>query len=292
MDPNVQEVLAVVTDDDALTNWSDEKKNEFCSTFESRARVTRYLLLLSAHTICKVAEQRQFIGNKHVAEIHESLRRADINALWDADTRGCYNGRVGGRSNAELQVIAEERADTILDELPPLRQAVQVIRPEVAKKIDQRTAIIAKLKEVKEQLEELGGDVRLSELDQNMTIGDFRKSIKARSAKRNKLALKLKDLAEEGAELDSDIHKALYRGLPGLSDAVAKVCQQHVERAIALDATTRRVTEQVKFGDSDAAVELLRGFEKDEAAVTDEIRAEFGQAMQVLQLAGKKARKS
>lgn len=292
MDEHVQQALATINPD-TLSTWTDEKKNEFVETFETRSKVTRFILILCAKAICDGAERRQYVGRKQLGEMAVQLQRVSTQALYD-QTDGFYCRTVGGRAVDELGTIAQERADAILSELPPLKKAVQVINPDVAKKIDARAAVIAKLKALKEQLEELGGELRLSELDQNMTIGQFRQAVKLRNQKRHQLCVKLKDLAEEGEELDSAINKALYKGLPGLSDAVAKVCTQHVERALALDATTRRVAEKVKFGDSAAAVELLRGFEKDEAEVSTEIKAEFSQALKTLQLAGKskKSRKS
>jgi hypothetical protein len=98
-------------------------------------------------------------------------------------------------------------------------------------------------------------------------------------------------MGQTGIELDNQINKALYLGLPGLSDAVIKVVADHLERAVAFDQTTRRVTEKVLFGDSEAAMELLKGFERDEVTVSDNIKAEFSAAMLKLGIAaGKKTR--
>jgi len=50
----------------------------------------------------------------------------------------------------------------------------------------------------------------------------------------------------------------------------------------------RRVNEQINFGDSVTALEILKGFEKDELKISDEIEASFKKAMETLKLAGSK----
>ena len=77
-------------------------------------------------------------------------------------------------------------------------------------------------------------------------------------------------------------HKALYAGIPGISDAVLKSIKLHYDKSKALDQMGRRVEEQVLFGDSAAALELLRGFEADEEKLAGEVKAEFKAAMKTL----------
>ena len=109
--------------------------------------------------------------------------------------------------------------------------------------------------------------------------------VKNTEKKRTGLITKINELTEEGLELDSDINKALYSGLPGLSDAVLAAICSMMERAKALSQMGRRVGEQVMFGNSEAALELLRRFESDEVKLSDDVKMELGQAMDKLKLA-------
>jgi hypothetical protein len=102
------------------------------------------------------------------------------------------------------------------------------------------------------------------------------------------LLTKLDDIGDEGRTLDSKINKFLYDGLPGLSDAVIKVVKEYAERAAGFSALNRRVAEQVQFGDSEAAMEMLKTFEKDEVRISGDVKMQFDKAMEALRLAGKK----
>jgi hypothetical protein len=46
----------------------------------------------------------------------------------------------------------------------------------------------------------------------------------------------------------------------------------------------RRVSEHVKFGNSQAAVELLRTFEKDEVTISEDVAARFRTALEQLKV--------
>ena len=121
-----------------------------------------------------------------------------------------------------------------------------------------------------------------------MTVAQFRALVKAADKKRRELVDKLHECGKEGSRLEAVVGKRLFKGLPGLAEAVCEVITQHLERSKALDATSRRVTEQVKFGDSEAALELLRHFESDEAEVSAKVKATFTDALEKLKLAVKK----
>jgi len=75
--------------------------------------------------------------------------------------------------------------------------------------------------------------------------------------------------------------------LPGLSEAVVKLITQYTDKATAFSALNRRVAEQVQFGDSEAALSMLKSFEKDEATVSSEVREQFDQALEALKAAAK-----
>jgi hypothetical protein len=67
----------------------------------------------------------------------------------------------------------------------------------------------------------------------------------------------------------------------------------HFEKANAFSNMSRRVCEKVQFGDSEAALELLQTFEKDEVTIREDVRVQFDRALSTLKLAGtnKKAKR-
>jgi hypothetical protein len=157
--------------------------------------------------------------------------------------------------------------------------------------MDRRDALLEKGQKLADELAEVGDKVSMSDCDQDMTIGAFRKMIKDRDAKKRSLVAQLDEIGKEGCALEAAIGKALYAGLPGLTEAVIKVVNNHNDRATALCQVMRRVEEKVMFGDSAQALEILSTFEKDEVSVSEEVRAEFGLAMEKLSLSKKRTRK-
>ena len=124
-----------------------------------------------------------------------------------------------------------------------------------------------------------------------MTIKALRKMVSDREDKRVAILAEMEKLGKEGQELEDIVARRLYKGLPGLSDAIVDVVQQNLDRAIVLDTTARRVEEKVLFGDSEAALGILQVFERDEATVGDAVKAKFSAAMEALKAAtGKPAR--
>ena len=286
-----------------IANWDDDKKRDFVKTFDDRARVARYILLSTGELILDGAHRRQFIGAKHVemfghGGVHKRHSRRDHHELHDKG--GSYHEHtVGGRSVNDLSIIAEERANLVLKELPPLKKAVQVIDAVTAKKIERKETIIKSLKDLKKKLEgpDLAGPLKMDEVNPKTSVGDFMQMAKDRVKTRRKIFSRMDDLAIEGQDLEAYINKKLYKGLPGLSDAVVSVVKQHFDRAIAMDEMDRRVGEKVMYGDSAAALEMLKGFEKDEQTIPEEIKAEFRSALEKLKVskkqlgAGKKSKK-
>jgi hypothetical protein len=290
---NLKDQLALVSkaETEGMATWSEDKRKDFSALFEQRANVTRYLLLKTAERILETAMNRRFISSKHLQrdfDVSQTNSLFNYRSLADKGCNPYHAFTVGGRSTDELDALATSRAEAVLEELPPLKDAVKIIDPLTAKKIDQRDVLIKKVKLLKEKLEELAGPIVMGEVDQAMTVGAFRQMVKDRTKKRNSLVETMNEVGEEGTSLDQAINKALYEGLPGLSDAVIAVAKQHSERATALSATTRRVTERVIYGDSKTALELLKGFERDEIEVSAEVKAEFAGALEKLKLIGAK----
>ena len=117
-----------------------------------------------------------------------------------------------------------------------------------------------------------------------MTVSDFRKMVKDTVSKRQRLLDELNDLSKEGNDLDEHINTKLYKGLPGLTEAVEEVIKAHLARAAMFDQTTRRIEERVMFGDSEAAVSIMNSFEKDELEVDANIKKLFTDALEKLNI--------
>ena len=273
--PESMLALAAAGGGGSMALWSDDKRSDFVNLFKSRSRAGQYILLATAQTIANQAQQKHFIGIQ---------TRDSLNTQFHVPNDPGDYYKVGGRLTSELNQIAAQRAELILNELPPIKMAVQIIDPDTALKMHNREELLEKMKELKAQIEELPTNISMAELDQDMTIGAFRTMVKDLEKKRKALVEKMCEHGKEGQELDEIINKRLYKGLPGLSEAVVSVVNQYIDRAKALDATTRRVEERVRFGDSAGAVELLQGFERDEVTVSDNVKAEFQAALEKLTL--------
>jgi hypothetical protein len=167
-----------------------------------------------------------------------------------------------------------------------MKDAVKVIAPDVAAKIEKRDKLQEEGQKLFDALEEYQGTLYMGDYP-NMKICDFMDMLKERTKARKKIVDKLEEIGDEGLELDSAIDKALFRGLPGLDDAIKELVKDHIERAKALDQFDRRVEEKIKFGDSQAAVDILQQFEKDEQAVSDKIKGSFQGALDKLKLLAK-----
>jgi hypothetical protein len=272
--------LVVKAETQGLATWDHSKKKEFVGTFQDRTTAAIWILQKTAINIIEKAKDRKFISSKHIRGKHYKL-----------DDNGKFiHGKgyqIGGRDHDDLINIAEERATSVLSELPQLKKIIQVIDPVTSKNLDKKEALVKKGQELTDKLEELGGAIKMSDMDQSMTIGEFRTWVKNRDKARKKLAEEIKELAEEGKELEDKINKALYAGIPGLSKAVVDVADEHMERAKALAQMSRRVEEKVLFGDSVAALDLLKHFENDEVSVDASIKAQFTAALEKLSLSKK-----
>lgn len=275
--------LAQQLSSDALATWSDDRRKDFVATFKERIAAARYILVKTAECLQEIALKRHFISSKHTNESGYDF--------WTI--KGGYSRTgptVGGRSVQELNAIAVERANEVAKQLPKMSTAVRVISPEAAGWIDRRETLVAKGNELLTAAEEVAGPLDLEMLPGTTTLASIRKMGEEREAKRVSLKNQLDKLGKEGQELDSKIDKFLYDGLPGLSDAVMKLVTTYVDKSIAFEAMQRRVEEQVMFGDSTAALELLRTFETDEQQVSDEVKVQFNEALAKLKLIGVKGR--
>ncbi len=300
---DTDDVLAKVNNTEMAT-WSEQLRGEFCVTFHNRTKAARYINFRTASNIWEAAKRRHFVSQKHLRATLKGFVSGDTNlnsnlnwhSFFDLlPIQGCFDAHhqhrhspditVGGRSLESLDLIAKERAKTILANLPPIAKAVRVIDQVTAKKIDRVDVIEKEGEKLREELDEICGVIDMAEIDQEMSVGAFRKMVKARDDARKALLTEMNALTFEGQRLESEIGKALFAGLPGLTDAVIEVIRSHIESAVGLESMGRRVEEQVKFGNSEAAVELLRGFEKDEVKISEEVGKTFRIALEKLKVA-------
>jgi len=269
--------VAMLAQTDSMSTWSDAKKNEFAELFEKRTRIALYLCEITVSKLANMAKARHFISDYHLTKLQRSHSWAPVPEYmysYAHEIQDC------GRDPEEILHLADQRAKTLLAELPPLKQAVRVIDAETAKKIEKIERLKAKAEGLQEELEQLPAQIDMADDEyQDMKVSEFRAEVQKLFDTRNKLVKDMNKAGTEAHDLEIAVSKALYKGLPGLSDAVIDVIKVHLERKTALDQMQRRVTEQVKFGDSEAATDLLAQFEKDEVAVSDELKTKLNAAM-------------
>ena len=273
--------------DTAISTWSESKRKEFTGVFEKRVDAAVYILEITAYSILRSAYRRKFISKKHLHELN----------IDDDDIRDSYNprrhhgGKIGDRKVEELNEIADQRAASIIQELPPLRQAVQVIDPDTAAKIERKEKLLKEGKVLAEKFDEMCEIVTLEDLDSKMTLQELKKFIKDRDRKLRDMIARLNEIGREGSTLEDAINKKLYRGLPGLTEAVLDVVRSHFDRAKAMGELARRIGEQVQFGDSDQAMALLKSFEADEIILPEAIKSKISAAVASLKLSRRKVSK-
>jgi hypothetical protein len=275
---------ALITASDAKTMalWADDKKRDFIGTFEKRVEVATFIVYQTAAELTNAALERRFISRKHLNSIKTT-------SPTNKSHRGYYyqGDLIGGRSYDELFKIAKERAADIIKKLPALKDAVKIIDAETFKLIEEHKELKDKLTAKNEKLMELSEPVVMADLDQSMTLKEFQAYVKKLHADKAKLQSEIYADGRELQERDITISKRLYAGLPGISEAIISVINEHYERITGLEATCRRVAERVSFGDSPEALSLLEHFEKDELTISDKIQAEFDTALAKLNLSKK-----
>jgi hypothetical protein len=274
-------IQAIALAQQNMSSWDHVKRKDFSDLFEKRSEAAQLVLSMCSYKIIRVGSHRKFISQDTADELSYGI-----------DSSWIYNKNrvVGGRTVAELEKVAEERAKEIVSNLPPLRTAVQILDKTTAKKLDRVDALKKKGKDLSDQLNEVSGSINMADMDQNMSIGEFRAMIHERDKKRRELAHQLQEIGKEGSRLETEIDAFLVKGVPGLSEALVEVIKQHKERAEGLSSTTRRVVEQIQFGDCKEAMGMLKTFETDETKGSAEIAAKFTDALRQLKLSRKQLR--
>lgn len=286
---------------DGMASWDTPRRLAFVKTLVSRGNVHAALAMLEVEALLNIAESRHFISRKHRNEISEKTAKSHfrldnwqnlLNYYGTRDGRGYMQQSQDfcGRSKSELDQIAGDSAKAIAKNLPKLADAVRVIDSVTADKIDEARKLRAQLDAHEATLKELTTPMVLTEFakqNPKALASEFVSIVEDRAAKAKKLAETMNELGKKGMGLQTQIDKALYEGLPGLSEAVVELAVEKIKSVSALPQMMRRVSETVQFGDSTQATTMLSTFEKDELKLDDSIKEKFAAAMEKLRTAAK-----
>ncbi len=291
LEESTTSILATVNAASGMAAWTDEKRKEYSKLFGDRSEVAQYILVATAAKIWAKASRIGYVSGKHNRSLVSKANSSLVSAEWATVQ---FNMRLphGDRKQEDLLKIADDRADEILRDLPPIRKAMSVISPELAAIAERIDAIEAEGTRITERLEELTEPIVARTYDRKMPLGDFLDMIDKRESDRLAALVRLKKITEEGGQLKTSLAKGLYAGVPGLTEAVVDVVAQHVQRSTALSEVTRRVDERVRFGDCPEAIQLLSQFEKDEAAIPTDLKKKITAACAALQLGTGKAKRA
>lgn len=269
--------LLDTTSSDAMSGWSEQRRKDFVKLYCDRADAAIAILARTAERLHETAVRRFIFP-----------QRADYNQEFRTHM---HYGTYGDRKWEEIDEVAKKRADAIFSELPQVKKALEIINPDVFALMEKKDKIVKTGTDKLKRLNEVSETIALSELDQKMTIGEFRKYADERETMRKRLVRELNDLGEEGNAIEAKIHKALFKGIPGLKDAIDVAIDAQMARAKGFDQLKRRVQEKVLFGDSEAAQELLQHFKDDEVELEVDVKKQIAEALAKFNMPKKKALK-
>jgi hypothetical protein len=284
-----------------ISNWSDDKRKDFVGLFSDRTVASYRITLMVGQKMVEAAEERKIFASRHKTFLANRMGGVTFHELLYPTQHQYYNAHYNApkpvqppqpttqRTDTELSVIATERANIMLDELPSVQAAMKIIQPEVVTWMMKRDVLKADCEKLITQLDDSEETVKMSD-HRDMKVGAFLDMVQAKDKHRQDLVEKLNKFSEQGRAFDEKIHKVLYKGIPGLSDAVMDCVVSLYESATAMTEMNRRVEEKIQYGDSDAAIELLKGFEKDEKTVSVDISARLKNALDHLKV-GKTGRR-
>lgn len=253
----------------SMSLWSDEKRKDYVKLFKERSGRSYRLYWLTAWEILNETYRKGYLSYAQNQKAYEELNREN---------------RTHGYANAEDTALAKDRAKEILQKLPSLNKVMAILDPDTSKLMDERDEVLAKGQELADKLQEYPEEIKLSEVEQDMTIGQFRAYVKKLDSEKKQLVEEMDELGKRGQDLEKQIGKALLKGIPGLSQEILDVITELVNKAKALQVITNRVEEQVLYGDCENAMEMLRHFHKDEAKIEGEIKEKFLNSLEKLQL--------
>lgn len=280
---------------DKLGTWSEEKKKEFCQTFEQRTSFALGAVHATAKILFKEAMGRHFVSaTKSMVDFPSTITLGHFEVNWSGNKisdltlnmhchgQGGYGSRSHdfkketGRTIEELQEVVKTRLEALIYELPASIDVVRVVKPQTAQHMQELKALETRHTAAKDKINELGRPVSMDEFTgKGILLDDFVKQAKQRQKSKHAWVFKLGQLNSEVSDLRSKVNKSLYQGIPELEKLTLQTINDLREQAFALEKLNRRVGETVKFGDSDAAMSALEQFERDEVQLAPAIEARF-----------------
>lgn len=265
-----------------IFNWTDEKKKEYVKLLELRIDDTNFIIKGICNKIFKVASERYFIGNKSSVAIQELFPKTNISR----NSSNNYNKSEREYSHLtsltidELDKIIDERANSIIQELPSSISVVRVILPETAKEMDKLSELNKIRKSKEEDLAEIPVCLDIDDFPDSMTIKEFKREVKNNMIKKRDLLTELNEIYGKIKKLQESIDKALYKGIPELEKAVFSTIKDLFEQSTAYGQLYRRLEERVRFGDSEAAISILNEFKDNEVNINENTKERIAIAVQ------------
>jgi hypothetical protein len=272
--------------------WTDDKKKDYVTLFKQKANVSTYILRNTAKELAKRALDKKFLGQPRFNKLQEACNHFSGTDQVHGHYDSTHWATTYNRSQADMNAVVEERVTALFKSLPSLNKAILILDPEIAKKMEERDLLKERGQEITEKIQETSEPIRMSQMDQTMTIGAFLKHIKDMEVQRKAWFEELQEIGSKGRDLEIIINKALFKGVPGISDEIEDVCRDIYEKSKAMGLLSRRVEEQVLYGDSEAALKLLSHFEKDEGKLREDIAARFNAGLEKLKLKVAKKKKA
>lgn len=247
-----------------LTSWGDLKKQEFTRIFTNRAKRYADIMYLTAQYVYNEALEKSFIPDVQ---------------WWEYIGRGCFCNHTNDFN--EMEEIARARSRQILDELPALNKALEVIDPETSALVVQRDNLKSKIDELLKKLSSLSKTLTMSDYD-DMLVKDFRSMVRGIEESREDLASKINKIAPDLYELERKVGNRLRKGVPEISTSLLSLVDGLRERSKNVPNMIRRVEERVNFGDSEAAMSIFSSFEKDELELSDSAKESLKKSLEAL----------
>lgn len=292
---SIDALATLAKDSSQMATWSDEKKKDYVDLFHKRSNAATYILRNTARVLAHKANEKQFLGTPR----YNKLIQDCLNFQGDDQIQGHHSygpqaaelwKKTYDRSQADMDSIVQERVNSLLNNLPSIKSAMLILDPATAAKMDKSKELRDEGQELADQFEELSVDIRLSDMPEEMTIKEFRQHIKDLETKRRTILERLDAIGKEGQELERQIHKTLFKGLPGIGEEIESVVIELYKQSKDMATTSRDVENTVLYGDCEAALQILETFKTDERAVTTQIGLRFQNGLELLKL--KLAKKS
>lgn len=278
-----EDALVVATSNmGEMTLWKEDKKKEYVALFSSRATDSRYVMQKTALIIMQRASKRKFIGLKMVRALTEKYF-----AGWEPIT---YTGT---RDANSLTEVAQQRAEALMKQLPSMKKAMAILDPDTLKDMEDIVPLQEEYETTSDEVNARPEHCTLDDWPETATRLEIQNDIRAQEQKNKELLEKHSKLARSIHVLQCRIDKVLINGIPGIRDEIESAITQLMEQSHGIDNLSRRVEEQVLYGESELALEMLRHFQKDEAHVSEEITVKFNAGLEKLKLLqAKKAKKA